>query len=365
MTISRMSLRRLAQALAISVAVGTPLAHAGLGLTELAPRGEDGPVTVFYPTSAAEQPLVLGQGIMRLSVARDAAPAAGNGRLVVVSHGSGGSPGVHADLARALVDAGYTVAVPRHRGDNHLDNGTPGPESWDRRPGEASRAIDAVAADARFGPRLQLERVGAYGMSAGGHTALTLAGGRWSPALFALHCAQNAAEDFNACVGLATGLSGGWFDSTKLWLARTILGLRFGSDDALRSHTDARFAAVVAAVPHAASFDMTSLAAPKVPLALATASGDIWLHPRFHSSRVLQACAPCEHLPAAPGAGHGAYLSPLPAGFTGLLGELVNDPPGFDRAGMAGVNVRIVGFFDRQLRGAAAAAARADTAPAP
>jgi len=57
-----------------------------------------------------------------------------------------------------------------------------GPDSWKRRPAEVSRAIDAVGQDARFAPLLALDKVGMYGMSAGGHTALSLAGGRWSPA---------------------------------------------------------------------------------------------------------------------------------------------------------------------------------------
>lgn len=349
------TLRRaaLTVAAAFGLAWAAPPARAGLGLTELPARGDDGPVTVFYPTDAPDQPWDVKR--LRLGVARDAAPAPGNGRLVVVSHGSGGSPWVHGDLARALVGAGYTVAVPRHAGDNFVDDRTPGPESWDRRPAEASRAIDAVAADARFGARLQTDRVGVFGMSAGGHTALTLAGGEWSPALFAQHCERHLPDDFNACVGLATGLTGGAFDGTKLWLARTILGATFGSDTRLRRRADPRVAAVVAAVPHAASFRMESLAAPKVPLAVATASGDEWLHPRFHSDAVLAACLPCERIAAPASAGHGAYLSPLPTGFSGLEGRLLNDPAGFDRSAMAAVNAGIVRFFDRHLRGGAAA----------
>lgn len=340
-------------ALGLVCAALLPSAHAGLAVTELPPRGEDGPVTVFYATAAPEQPFELGGGRMRLSLARDAAPQPGHGRLVVVSHGSGGSPWVHAELARALVSAGYTVAVPRHRGDNFLDDGEPGPVSWEQRPGEVSRAIDAVAGDARFGPRLQLDRVGVYGMSAGGHTALTLAGGQWSPARFVSHCERHLAEDFNACVGLFTSLDGGWFDGAKLWLARTALGLRFGGDTQPRSHEDPRIAAVVAAVPLAADFDMATLANPRVPLALATAAGDIWLHPRFHSSAVLTACAACEQWAAPEPAGHGAYLAPLPGGMGGLVDRLLNDPPGFDRAAMAALDQRAVAFFDRHLRAGA------------
>jgi predicted dienelactone hydrolase len=341
--------RVAAAVLAVLACASNWAAAQSLGVTELPPRGGDGPVTVFYRAAALEQPLLPGARRIRLAVARDAAPQPGNGRLVMVSHGSGGSPWVHADLARLLVGAGYTVAVPRHRGDNYLDDSEPGPASWERRPGELSRAIDAVAADARFAALLRFDRVGMYGMSAGGHTALTLAGGRWSPALYALHCRQHVAEDFNACAGLLTGLDGGWLDAPKQWLVRHAISGYFGRDETLRGHTDARIAAIVAAVPYAADFDFSTLARPAVPLALATAAGDTWLHPRFHSSRVLQACTGCDHWEAPPAAGHGAYLSPLPAGLGGLAGRLLNDPPGFDRAAMSAIDLRCLAFFDRHL----------------
>jgi hypothetical protein len=50
-----------------------------------------------------------------------------------------------------------------------------------------------------------------------------------------------------------------------------------------------------------------------------------------------------------PDGGHGAYLSPLPPGFDGLLGALLNDPPGFDRRQLAGVDQRIAAYFGRHL----------------
>lgn len=74
----------------------------------------------------------------------------GNGRLVVVSHGSGGAPWVHVDQARSLVAAGFVVAMPEHRADNARDGSDPGPDSWTQRPAEVSRAIDAVGRDPRF-----------------------------------------------------------------------------------------------------------------------------------------------------------------------------------------------------------------------
>ena len=321
-------------------------AQAGVGSTALAATAQDGPVTLFYPSSADAQP--LRRGPFTFNLAADGAPVRGNGRLVVISHGSGGGPWVHADLASRLVDAGFVVAVPRHRADNAQDDSRPGPDSWALRPAEVSRAIDAVGRDERFAPLLALDKVGMYGMSAGGHTALSLAGGRWSPAGFTQHCEAHLAEDFQTCVGLFTRLTGGGFDGLKKWAALAVIRWRF--DDATpQTHDDPRIAAVVAAVPLAADFEMASLAAPRVPLGLVTAGQDRWLVPRFHSDRVLQACPACELLADLPGAGHGALLSPLPPGFTGLLGDMLNDPPGFDRSVLPAVDLKVAGFFKRHL----------------
>lgn len=321
-------------------------AQAEVAVCELAPSAGDGPVTVYYPTQAAPAPLRRGPFLLQLSDC--GAPARGNGRLVVVSHGSGGGPWVHADLARSLVEAGFVVALPQHRGDNAKDDGRPGPESWVQRPAEVSRAIDAVGRDARLAPLLQLDRVGAYGFSAGGHTALSLAGGRWSPAAFTAHCEAHLAEDFQTCVGLITRLTGGWADGLKKWVALTVLRLKF-DDSTPQTHNDPRIAAVVAGAPLAADFEMASLAAPRVPLGLVTLAQDRWLVPRFHSDRVIAACTSCEVIANLPSAGHGALLSPLPPGFSGLAAEMLNDPPGFDRSVLAAVDAKITAFFSRHL----------------
>ena len=141
-------------------------------------------------------------------------------------------------------------------------------------------------------PLLWIGLVVAVFMSAGGHTALTIAGGQWSPALFAQHCEAHLEEDFQSCVGLITRLTGGMFDGVKKWAARGIIRSRF-ADAAPHAHSDPRVAAVVASVPACADFEMSSLAVPRVPLALVTAQQDRWLVPRFHSDRVLAACQTC------------------------------------------------------------------------
>ena len=353
-------MRRRHLLLASLTAAGLTLASAcaAMGLTELPANDRHGPVTIFYPSDASEHPLARGPRALRLSAAPDAPPRAGGGRLVVISHGSGGAAWVHADLARRLVDAGYVVAVPEHRADNWHDDSDAGPDSWARRPAEVSQAIDAVGADPRFAPLLGLDKVGMYGVSAGGHTALVLAGGRWSRAGFRSHCDADLAADFAACVGLATGLTGSWLDAPRQWLARQVIDARF-ADPAPIAYEDKRIVAIAAAVPAAADFDMASLATPRVPLGLVTAGADRWLVPRFHSDRVLQACTSCELLLALPDAGHGAALSPLPPELPGLLGRLLNDPPGFDRAAATRrIDDAVTAFFERHLPPATASPAR-------
>jgi predicted dienelactone hydrolase len=321
-------------------------AQATTGLTELPGIDGDGPVTVFYPTSGEAQPLK--RGPFTVTAVWQGVPVRGNGRLLVLSHGSGGSPWTYADLARTLVEAGFVIALPEHRGDNYKDTSGIGPESWKRRPAEVSRAIDAVARDARFAPLLRLDKVGMYGMSAGGHTALSLAGGRWSPAAVKRHCQAHIAEDFAACVGLSTRLRGNWLDGFKQWTALMVIGMKF-SDATWVSYSDPRVQAVVAGVPYAADFDMTSLAAPRMPLGLVNMGLDKWLAPRFHGEAVLKACASCTLVANLPGGGHGALLSPFPPKLPEAAAELLNDPPGFDRSALPEVDRRIADFFRRHL----------------
>lgn len=325
--------------------------HAAMGLLELPVQSESGPVTVFYPTTA--EPAPTRRGVFELLVAVDAPPAPpaqGSGqRLVVISHGSPASPWVYTELARTLVEAGFVVALPEHQADNYRDDSEPGPPSWKRRPLEVSRAIDRLAVEPQFKDHLDLDKVGVYGMSAGGHTALTLAGGRWSPAALRAHCEQHLSEDFHTCTGPITALTGGLLDPIKLTIARWILNSRL-SDTQSYAHTDPRVAAIVAGVPLAADFDPASFQTLSAPLALISARKDQWLHPRFHSDVVLKSCPSCTHLADLPTGGHGALLAPLPPNRGGLIGTLIADPPDFDRAIVVpDINRKITDYFLKHL----------------
>ncbi len=321
-------------------------AHAATGLTEIAGTPEHGAVTVFYPANGKNASLVkIGLPVFALP---DAPPIKGNGRLIVMSHGSGGSPWDYADLAGVLVEAGFVVALPDHLRDNHQNGKDAGPASWKVRPQEISRAIDVIAKDARFAPNLKLDQVGMYGVSAGGLTALTLAGGRWSPAKIVQYCDANIRADFHACVGKLFELNGGILDGIKVFLAQHILRWRF-NDAQWQSHTDPRITAIVAGVPYGVVFDLKSLAQPKIAVTLITARQDVWLHPQFHSDPIVKVCQSCTVLHDFERGGHGALLSPIRSPLEGLAARLIGDPVGFDRQETALVNQKIGRYFQQRL----------------
>lgn len=337
--------------IALALQIGSALAWAQtptLGFMQL-PQPDVGPLTVFYPSVDPESPVQ--QGPFQLSWAAGGHVARGNGHLIVISHGSGGSPWVHVDLARVLVQRGFTVAVPLHAGDNYLNPSRPGPDSWAQRPAEVSRAIDLVAATQPLAANLRFDAVGVFGGSAGGHTALSMAGGQWSPARFRDHCAQHIREDFASCAGFTTELRGNWLDGLKIWVAQTIIAMRFADETPQRGF-DPRVKSVVAMVPFAADFDPASLAQPKTALGLVIADRDINQVPRFHAEAIERACEPrCEVVMRLPEGGHGAMLSPMPPWSPGSVADhLLSDPPQFDRARtLPELHARIAEFFLRTL----------------
>ncbi|MGB4117401.1 MAG: dienelactone hydrolase [Polaromonas sp.] len=343
-TASRLWMLVIATALIASQAKAD--ASPALGMTVLGSVTGGGSITVFYPTSSASTEVK--RGPFTLLLARDSQPVLGNRRLMVFSHGSGGAPWPMADLARSFVDAGYIVAMPEHEGDNWKDMRLVGPASWKLRPLEVSHAIDAMQQDSRFAPLIDFERVGVYGTSAGGLTALVLGGGKWSPANFKRYCLANMVDDFAACVGMIVQLNGNWADSIKLTLASWVHRLWFG-DETLYGHQDPRIKAVLATVPMAVPFDLTTLAKPAVPTGLVVAGQDLWLAPQAHVRAVQAACTTCRLVLDLPQAGHGSLFSPWPAELAQSLTPMLVDPPGFVRADLPMLYKKMVAFFDSQL----------------
>ena len=103
-------------------------------------------------------------------------------------------------------------------------------------------------------------------------------------------------------------------------------------------------------VPVAADFDLTTLAAPPVPLGQLQGERDVWLVPKFHSQPLIAACKTCEVIASLPTADHGALLGALPPQAPAWLKRLLADPPGFNRAfETAMVFQRTTAFFQKHL----------------
>lgn len=109
--------------------------------------------------------------------------------LIIISHGTGGSSDGHVDTAQALANAGFVVAALTHPGDNYRDNSYVGlGKNLSSRPPHVSRVIDYMLTTWPTHQPIDPARIGVFGFSAGGFTALALAGGRPNFDLTAEHC---------------------------------------------------------------------------------------------------------------------------------------------------------------------------------
>lgn len=337
-------------------------AAAQVGLTQWEPQTLAQPVTLVYPTEAVARMTAFGP--FTLDVAKDASPVPGRHRLVVVSHGTAGSPLPDHALAARLARAGFVVAQILHDGDNHQDQRLAGPESFRLRPIEAMRVIDALAADPAWSARLDLSRIGIHGMSAGGVTALSLAGAQWRTLGLVRHCLAHPQDDEAFCFqGARTAEKRAErqarFDRARFWPEfvlpaelKTWQGGRSPTGDQHDPRPDARIASVTVAVPVAAIFSAESLRRIRVPVGLVSARADTVLVPRFHSGHVLAHCNSCQLLADLP-AGHFDVLWPWPQEVAKTVaaqqwrgGEIT---PGFDAALRDKAHDRIVSFHREHL----------------
>lgn len=117
------------------------------------------------------------------------APAAGMSRrssqypLVLLSHGANGSAQSMMWLGHRLAAAGYLAAAVDHLGPDNCEQQLAGIfylsdwHLWER-PRDLSVVLDRLLDDELLGPRIDRQRLGAAGFSAGGASVISLAGGR-------------------------------------------------------------------------------------------------------------------------------------------------------------------------------------------
>ncbi len=275
-----------------------------------APAGRDIPVLVMYPSDSPEKPAHVGPYTQRLAL--HGRIAAGTFTLVVVSHGTGGSPLVYRTLAAHLARNGYVVALPEHPGNNRADNTLADTvANLERRPRDVSAVIDWVLESSDYASRCQPRTAAVIGHSLGGYTALAVAGG--VPTSFAHESP----------------------DREPHRLAVT---------------PDARVKALVLLAPATPWFmHEGALAHVDVPILMMIGDRDE-IAPEWHGEIVRRGVpdpARVEYHPV-PNAGHFAFLSSFPPAMTDAAFAPSQDPPGFDRRRFGAVlDARVLDFLNR------------------
>ena len=278
------------------------IVDAALGLTF--------PLLVLYPSSIPGRAEFIGS--YTLDVALDAPIEPGPFPLVLISHGTGGSPLTHRLLAHFLARSGFVVGLPRHHANHRDDN------SWHNtagnlvaRPRHISLAIDGLLTE--FGAALRPNQVALIGHSLGGYTALALAGGQ------------------------PGSLPHEHADGTPLPIPAT---------------ADARVRALVLLAPATVWYRAPgALRNVRLPILLLMGEKDEWT-PDFHAQIVLNGVADRDQVAYRniENAGHYCFLSPFPPERTSPAFPPSQDPPGFDRVRFQKeLQAEVLAFLRKQL----------------
>lgn len=288
-------------------------------------------VGVWYPTTATPRPTTL-LGLNLMSVAPDGNVSGVSLPLILISHGNGGGPGSHADLALALAASGFVVAAPMHTGDNYADQRAVGTQHWlQDRNRHVHATLDYMLKTWTGHAKLNANRVGMYGFSAGGFTALTVIGGEPNLRLIAARCAIS--PEF-ACKLLA--------DSNSPLLQSEHVP---GASDFMRDASVK--AAVIAAPGFGFTFIPDGLLHVTASVQLWSGKEDVNVPEATNAELVSQALGSRAEVHSVPGAGHFSFLVPCR-----LFGPplLCSDAKGFDRGAFhSAMNAEVVNFFRRVL----------------
>lgn len=285
-------------------------------------------IGIWYPTRkrAGIQPL---ESFTQM-VARDA-PITGKALpLVVLSHGGGGSYASHYDTALALAREGFVAAAVSHAGDTY-DDQSQVLKLW-RRPAQLKRLISYMLGEWPQHAALDPHRIGAFGFSNGGFTALVAAGGTPDLQKIGPYCRANPSHDLCQALEHAGGVPS--FTPPK---------------DAWAS--DPRVGAVVIAAPaFGFAFDRAGLDNVRIPVQLWRADNDEHQPNPWYEEAIRGALPRPPENHVVSDAGHYAFLPPCSARIAQIAHQICIDRAGFDRAAFHRVmNAEIIRFFREKL----------------
>jgi predicted dienelactone hydrolase len=293
------------------------------------PGGAPLEVGIWYPSKATAAPQRL--GLFEQTVADGSAVAGRDLPLIVMSHGTGGSFEGHYDTALALADAGFVVAAVTHTGDNYREQIQLG--RLENRPRHIKVLIDYMLASWQRHDALDPSRIGMFGFSAGGFTALVAIGGTPDMTTVAPYCAGH--PDEWSCrmlkerkINVSANMTGQWN-----WV-----------------HDRRIVAAVIASPALGYAFSAEALSPVTVPIQLWRGDSDeILPHPNY-AQAVYDRLPVKPEYHVVPNAGHFAFLAPCTPSLAAVAPEICRDPAGFDRAAFhREFNPAVVAFFKAKL----------------
>ena len=152
-----------------------------------------------------------------------------------MSHGTGGSLASHYDTALALAHAGYVAAALTHPGDNYRDRSRAADVA--ARPAAIRDAITFMLTQWSGRAALDASKIGVFGFSSGGLTALVLIGAVPDLSTVGAYCESHASA---FVCGVARShpptrriLASDWVSDTRIKaavVAAPALGFAFGRD---------------------------------------------------------------------------------------------------------------------------------------
>jgi predicted dienelactone hydrolase len=259
------------------------------------------PVLVHYPTYETSKPIAFGPYTMEVSP--DAEMIEGQFPLVIISHGTGGSPLLYRTINTNLAKMGFIVVMIEHYGNNRLNNELEGKnENFTNRLRHISLTIDFMFSTNEFKEHLQPNNVAVIGHSIGANTALVLAGG--IPISY---------KDYHAKFGKPNH------------------GVQETQETQLS--TDNRIRAIVLfALTPGWFIGEDSLKNVNIPVLLLNAEKDDYI-PNSQTELFFEKLSTNPHFSyrIIKNAGHFSFISPFPESIKSKVGLPSTDPEGFDR----------------------------------
>jgi predicted dienelactone hydrolase len=287
-------------------------------------------VGIWYPSEAQPSPHPVGP--FTQTVALNGEISGSRLPLILFSHGNQGSIGSHYDTAIALARSGFVVAAVTHTGDNYQDQSYVGNRNLIDRPRQIKCLLDYMLTRWSGRSRLDEARIGIFGASLGGFTALVEIGAIPDLTRFNKLCSTHA-------------------EAPECVFARQHHG-----DDGTATRPewvhDARIKAAVVAAPAVSFlFESGGLRGVNVPVQLWRAADDDQVPDQWNTAILRRELPlrPEEHV--IPSGGHFAFLPPCGDALAKAAPQICQDPPRFSRSVFhEEFNRLIVAFFERSLR---------------